>query len=380
MTNFVFFFRASDAFDRSFDVQPPFNGVNTTVAMTLLPLNCVPPEILPVTFTVAVATGVSVSFAAVDVFLLFHVIELDAVDGFLEFTSVVQLPAVVGFERKVNFPLVMPLVPVQPDTEPVAFTVDLTFFVLESFGAGGVHTAVPVSFAHVKPVVAEPAGADTYAATGSNDATIRPIPKNLRMEPPPASGHRRNRKCAARHYPPVVGDKPCFPPGAQRRAWAAASVIGLALGATHKTTNLKSFNGQITTTGTFGAAKPVRLEKADSFAVSSDRHSLTFLFKNHGYIDGVDFRTRCAPSIKFAFQSDGKTTPTSRIVIGRHSVHPKHNPFTINRKTGAVSSSPSGRTMKFRGSAPAGPLFGYRAACSMTGPRNAIVASAPESV
>ena len=106
---------------------------------------------------------------------------------------------------------------------------------------------------------------------------------------------------------------------------------------THHKTNLRSFSGQITTTGKFGAAKPVRLEKADSFAVSPDRHSLTFLFKNHGYIDGVDFTTRCAPSLTFAFQSDGKTTPTARIVIGRNSVHPKHNPFTINRKTGSVS-------------------------------------------
>jgi hypothetical protein len=106
---------------------------------------------------------------------------------------------------------------------------------------------------------------------------------------------------------------------------------------THHTTNLKSFSGQITTSGTFGSAKPVRLEKADSFAVSADRHSLTFLFKNHGYIDGVDFRTRCAPSLTFAYQSDGKATPKARVVIGKHSVHPKHNPFTINRKSGAVS-------------------------------------------
>ena len=106
---------------------------------------------------------------------------------------------------------------------------------------------------------------------------------------------------------------------------------------THKKTNLKSFSGQITTPGTFGTAKPVRLEKADYSAVSADRHSMTFLFKNHGYIDGVDFRTRCAPSLTFAFQSDGKATPKSRIVIGRNSVHPRHNPFTINRKTGAVS-------------------------------------------
>jgi hypothetical protein len=100
---------------------------------------------------------------------------------------------------------------------------------------------------------------------------------------------------------------------------------------THRTTNLRSFSGQLTTSGTFVGAKPVRLEKNDTFAVSADMHTLTFVFKNYGKIDGVNFFTHCAPAITFAFQSDGKTTPPSRIVIGKNNVHPKHNPFTIAR-------------------------------------------------
>ena len=58
---------------------------------------------------------------------------------------------------------------------------------------------------------------------------------------------------------------------------------------THRTTNLKSFSGQLTTTGTFVNAKPVRLEKNDTFVVSADKHTVTFLFKNYGKIDGVNF-------------------------------------------------------------------------------------------
>jgi hypothetical protein len=69
----------------------------------------------------------------------------------------------------------------------------LTFLVLASFGAGGDHVAVPVSFVHVKPVVAEPAGAATNATIGSNDATIRPTPRYLRIEPPPAFGPSAQR-------------------------------------------------------------------------------------------------------------------------------------------------------------------------------------------
>jgi len=100
---------------------------------------------------------------------------------------------------------------------------------------------------------------------------------------------------------------------------------------THRTDNRRTFSGQLTTTGVFVKARPVRLEKGDVFEVSPDRRSITFLFKNYGGIDGVDFRTRCAPSVKFAFQSDGKATRTSRIVIGRNNHHPRNNPFSIHR-------------------------------------------------
>src|SRR5579862_4733389 len=95
---------------------------------------------------------------------------------------------------------------------------------------------------------------------------------------------------------------------------------------THHTNNLRSFSGQLFTAGTFTAVHAVHLEKSDQFQVSSDKHSITFLFKNYGQIDGVDFATHCAPSIKFALQSDGQTSPTSKIVIGKSATHPSGNP------------------------------------------------------
>jgi|1186.fasta_scaffold72003_2 hypothetical protein len=158
---------------------------------------------------------------------------------------------------------------------------------------------------------------------------------------PATSGAATPPACTVKnddHWAPrVQGEPKGINPKTSAATYMWHDADGWHVRVTHHTTNLKSFSGQITTTGTFGRAKPVRLEKADSFAVSADRHSLTFLFKNHGYVDGVDFKTRCAPSVKFAFQSDGKATPRSRIVIGRNNVHPKHNPFTINRTSGAVS-------------------------------------------
>ena len=100
---------------------------------------------------------------------------------------------------------------------------------------------------------------------------------------------------------------------------------------THKTNNRRTFGGQLTTGGKFVGVKPVRLENNDKFVVSNDKHSITFLFHNRGYIDGINFRTACAPSISFGFQSDGKTSPVSRIVIGKDSTHPTSNPFVISR-------------------------------------------------
>jgi hypothetical protein len=100
---------------------------------------------------------------------------------------------------------------------------------------------------------------------------------------------------------------------------------------THRNDNRKTFSGQLSTTGVFVKAHAVRLEKGDVFQVSPDRKSITFLFKNYGGIDGVDFRTRCAPSVKFAFQTNGNATKPSRIFIGRNNHHPRNNPFTIFR-------------------------------------------------
>jgi hypothetical protein len=119
---------------------------------------------------------------------------------------------------------------------------------------------------------------------------------------------------------------------------------------THHTTNRRTFSGQLLTSGDFANVGAVHLEKSDQFQVSKDHHSITFLFKNFGRIDGLDFHTHCAPSIKFAFQSDGKTTPTNRIVIGRHNARPSSNPFTISRQpaptttTSASSTSSSSST------------------------------------
>ena len=122
------------------------------------------------------------------------------------------------------------------------------------------------------------------------------------------------------------------------------STNGWNIRVTHDAKHLRTFSGQLTTSGTFRDLRPVQLEKSDLFRMSTDRHSITFLFKNYGHIDGLNFYTHCAPSIEFAYQSDGKTSPSAKIVIGHGQVHPSTDPFVISRATTATTTTSSTTT------------------------------------
>ena len=106
---------------------------------------------------------------------------------------------------------------------------------------------------------------------------------------------------------------------------------GWHLRATHKTDARRVFSGTIVTTGRFVGVSSVRLEGHDSRTVSADHHTIAFRFENHGAIDGLNFRTRCAPSISFTFVSDGNMLPTSKVTIGHGGVNPASDPFSIAR-------------------------------------------------
>jgi|tagenome__1003787_1003787.scaffolds.fasta_scaffold20973101_2 hypothetical protein len=135
------------------------------------------------------------------------------------------------------------------------------------------------------------------------------------------------------HWPAYVNGQPAgINPHTTAAIYMWHDRDGWHVRVTHKTHNKRSFGGQITTGGKLIGVKPVRLEKGDRFTVSPDKHTVTFFFKNYGWIDGLDFHTGCAPSLSFGFQSDGKTSPASRIVIGRHATHPASNPFVVNRE------------------------------------------------
>jgi hypothetical protein len=106
---------------------------------------------------------------------------------------------------------------------------------------------------------------------------------------------------------------------------------GWHIRATHRGKALRTFSGRLETTGRFVGVKAVRLEGHDSLTLAADRHALAFSFNNYGAVDGLNFRTLCAPAISFNFVSDGVSMPVEFVKIGSASVNPATDPFSISR-------------------------------------------------
>jgi hypothetical protein len=100
---------------------------------------------------------------------------------------------------------------------------------------------------------------------------------------------------------------------------------------THRSDALRTFSGELVSAGRFVGVSSVRLEGHDWRHVSADHHMITFRFENYGGIDGIDFRTHCAPSIALTFVTDGNVLPADKVTIGRDGSHPASDPFSIAR-------------------------------------------------
>lgn len=106
---------------------------------------------------------------------------------------------------------------------------------------------------------------------------------------------------------------------------------GWHLVVTHRGDDRKTVTGVIETRGKIVDARGVALERDDKLAVSKNGHRLSFRFVNYGHIDGLTFKTACAPRLAFAFKSAGHRLAADRIVVGHDDRHPEHDPFVITR-------------------------------------------------
>ena len=161
--------------------------------------------------------------------------------------------------------------------------------------------------------------ASSTSASASNASVARRVPKVCRTT--------RDDK-----WPVWTKGRPAgIDPATAAGAYMWHDGLGWHIRVTHRHDARRVFSGTIQTAGRLVGVEPVRLEGHDRLKVSPDHHTITFRFGNYGAIDGLNFRTLCAPSIGFGFVSDGRTMPTDKITIGHSAANPATNPFSISR-------------------------------------------------
>jgi hypothetical protein len=67
--------------------------------------------------------------------------------------------------------------------------------------------------------------------------------------------------------------------------------------------------------------------------LSGNHRTLTFAFADYGRIDGVNFHTDCAASLRVDRLHVGKANLTrDRVYLGAKRTHPSAVPFTVHRR------------------------------------------------
>ncbi len=166
---------------------------------------------------------------------------------------------------------------------------------------------------------------------GSTLAVAGPASAATESKPKPVVAQR----CLANHddeWPDWVNGRPAgLDAGDNGGVYLWHDTEGWHLVVTHRGDDKKAVTGVIQTRGRFVDVHGVALEKDDKLAVSKDHHRLTFRFVNSGHIDGLTFKTVCAPRLGFGFKADGHKLAAGRVVIGHDARHPRTDPFTITR-------------------------------------------------
>jgi hypothetical protein len=160
------------------------------------------------------------------------------------------------------------------------------------------------------------------------------------MAGPAAAATTAKKDCDETHWPASVQGRPStLQDGAAKGVYLWHDNEGWHLRVTHprpadaggqeQTSQKVVFTGRIESATKIDAV-PRHDEKADVVLERGEKN-VSFRFTNYGYIDGLDFRTACAPRITFAFKADGKKLPSSMIFVGSTNMHPKTDPFTVRR-------------------------------------------------
>lgn len=137
--------------------------------------------------------------------------------------------------------------------------------------------------------------------------------------------------CGGGAWPRTVQGTPAVHAGSAAGDYIWHDALGWHLRVTHPGTYGVAFSGTIRANQKLHV-RGFRLERGDTFAVSADGLSVTYRFRNHGRLDGLDFTTECATRLGFAGRMNGVPLSVRRIWIGHLGIHPLQNPFAVARR------------------------------------------------
>ncbi|MGN6606912.1 MAG: hypothetical protein ACTHMS_07875 [Jatrophihabitans sp.] len=130
----------------------------------------------------------------------------------------------------------------------------------------------------------------------------------------------------------VQGRPASFTAGARGGDYLWHDAHGFHLRVTHRGDHRAVYTGVITASAAM-RLDPVRLERGDVVRLSADRRTLSFAFVDYGHIDGVDFHTDCAASLRVGRLHVGNANlPAWRVYLGSKERHPAAVPFTVHRR------------------------------------------------
>ena len=147
----------------------------------------------------------------------------------------------------------------------------------------------------------------------------------------PAATTTTTAVCGEARWPVSVQGQPLtLAAGARAGDYLWHNDSGWHLRVTHPGMTRVVFGGTIVSNAPLSVS-PFKLERGDTYTLSTDKKTLTYHFTNYGRIDGLDIRTACATRLWVRGSMAGVKLPTSRIIIGRAGRHPLENPFVILR-------------------------------------------------
>lgn len=128
----------------------------------------------------------------------------------------------------------------------------------------------------------------------------------------------------------VVGQTTSFKAGAASGVYLWHDRKGWHLRVTHPGSN------KVTFTGVVKSNRPIRdhavkNEKNDQLRGGRDRKSFSFVFRNYGKIDGVDWRSPCASTMWLDLTRDRVHMSVNDIYLGTQGAHPMVNPVYLER-------------------------------------------------